>query len=308
MAHQYLDLLRDIKEHGDGHDDRTGVGTKSLFGYQMKFDLAEGFPLLTTKKLSFRWIAEELFWFLSGATNVEQLRNRCIKPITIWDDWATKEKCAEFNRPEGELGPIYGHAWRNFGATKASPDNLSTRRFHTDEGRQINLGYNDDGVDQLRKILDELEANPNSRRLIISGWDPAEADQVSLPPCHTFFQLKWHEDTNKLDMQLYQRSADVFLGVPYNIASYALLTCIIAKAAGRAPGTYTHTFGDVHIYKTHHDAVNEQLKRTPAQLPRLTVRKVAGGSVCERVLNTDYTALVLEGYAPEPSIAAPVAV
>lgn len=209
--HQYLHLLNAIKERGDNHSDRTGVGTVSIFGYQMRFDLSDGLPLLTTKKLAFKWIAEELLWFISGSTDVRDLQTRGGKrPITIWDDWADAETCHKFGFPEGQLGPVYGHQWRNCQATKRDPLNPSYPDKYYDESnkRYINHGYDADGEDQLLNIVDLLKNNPRSRRIIVSGWDPKECTGVALPPCHTLYQLKWHEETNKLDCQLYQRSDD----------------------------------------------------------------------------------------------------
>ena len=279
---QYLDLLRDIQQHGDSHTDRTGVGTTSLFGYQMRMDLSDGFPLLTTKRLPFKVIAEELFWFLSGSTHVDDLRKRgdaAGKPIAIWDAWSTKEQCAKFGREEGDLGPVYGKAWRDFG-----------------------------GVDQIRALCDDLRSNPRSRRLIVSGWNPPDVTQVALPPCHTLFHLKWHETTNRLDLLLYQRSADVFLGVPFNIASYALLLSLLAHTHGMIPGVFVHTFGDVHIYNTHPDQVNEQLSREPRELPALFIHKRLYNGGFDALMDAKYSDLHLEGYSPLPTIKAAVAV
>lgn len=299
---QYLDMLRVIINQGNSHNDRTQVGTTSIFGYQTRYNLEDGFPLLTTKKLSFKWIAEELFWFLSGSTNVDDLRSRGNSPITIWDEWATSEKCAKHGFPEGELGPIYGHCWRNFGATKIKDGN--GRKYYDTVGKRfINYGYHNDGADQINNITNQLRTNPRSRRLIISGWDPSECDNVELPPCHTLFQLKWHEETNRLDGQLYQRSADSFLGVPYNIASYSLLTILLASAAGMLPGHFIHTFGDLHIYNNHYNQVQEQLSRSPKKLPILNVNKNI-----KDILDFTYDDLQLTGYDPYPSIKAEVAV
>ena len=202
----YLDLLRTVLETGEDRDDRTGVGTRGIFGYQMRFDLRAGFPLLTTKKLHLRSIIYELLWFLRGDTRVDYLREH---NVTIWDEWATPEQCAKFGRPAGDLGPVYGHQWRNFGAT-----------------RRHDGSYAHDGVDQIAQLLAQIRQNPSSRRLIVTGWNPAEAEQVELPPCHTLFQF--YVQNGALSCQLYQRSADIFLGVPFNIASYALLTLMIA--------------------------------------------------------------------------------
>jgi thymidylate synthase len=308
---QYLELLNDILTNGDGHDDRTGVGTCSVFGRQLKFDLEDGFPLMTTKRLSFKWIAEELFWFLSGSTQVKHLQQRGShgKPITIWDAWCTPEKCAEFGRAPGQLGPVYGHTWRNFGASRQrSSEGAAESTYSENYRRYVNPGFNDDGDDQIDWLMYTLKENPCSRRLIVTGWHPTEARQVALPPCHTFFQFKWHEETNKLDCQLYQRSCDVFLGVPYNIASYALLTMIIAKCCGMKPGVFTHTFGDVHIYNNHRDQVAEQLSRKPMDLSKVTINSEMKNSGFKGLLNCRYEDLALTGYDPFPTIKAEVAV
>ena len=311
---EYLDLLHLIREQGISHNDRTGVGTKSLFGYQFQHDLSTGFPLLTTKRLSFRWIAEELFWFLSGSTNVNHLRERCDPPITIWDEWATEEQCAKFGREAGDLGPIYGHQWRNYGATNLY--DLTTETFNwiyeSEQKRWLSPEYDNDGFDQIKNLMDNLESETGrlSRRLIISGWNPAEADQVALPPCHTLFQFKYHEELNRLDMELFQRSADVFLGVPYNIASYSLLLHLVAECCGMAPGVFTHSFGDVHIYNNHIEQVDLQLSREPRDLPEIDTNfhEVTGESCFDRLMQMSFGNLRLENYNPHPAIKAKVAV
>jgi thymidylate synthase len=279
---QYLDLLRTIKENGDDHSDRTGVGTKSIFGYQMRFNLADGFPLMTTKRLPFKVIAEELFWFLSGSTNEKDLSSRLDakgNPITIWRAWATKEQCAKFGREEGDLGPIYGKLWTDF-----------------------------EGVNQIKTLCDDLRNNPRSRRMILTGWHPALCNEVALPPCHTISMLKWHETTNRLDLHLFQRSADVFLGVPFNIASYALLLHLLAHTHGMIPGEFIHTFGDVHIYNTHPDQVDEQLSREPRKLPRLTVSERLFDTGFNGLMDANWGDLYLSDYNPMPTIKAEVAV
>src|SRR5687767_2129575 len=277
---QYLDLLRTILDHGKDRSDRTGTGTRGIFGHQMRFDLREGFPLLTTKKLHTKSIIHELLWFLRGETHVKSLQDAGVR---IWNEWATAEQTARFGRGEGDLGPVYGHQWRNFGAT-----------------RKADGTYEKDGVDQLKRLLHDLRENPNSRRLIVTGWNPKEADQVALPPCHTLFQL--YVQDGELSCQLYQRSADVFLGVPFNIASYALLTCLIAKVSGLTPGDLVHTLGDAHIYLNHLDQVNLQLSREVRPAPRLIVRE--GFSDLFAFSQDDIT---IEGYDPHPGIKAPVA-
>ena len=239
----------------------------------MRFDLTRGFPLLTTKKLHVRSIFLELLWFLRGDTNVRWLQER---GVTIWDEWADET---------GELGPVYGHQWRNFGAT-LRPDGT----------------YADDGVDQIARIVSQIRSDPSSRRLIVSGWHPAEAEQVTLPPCHTLFQFYVTGD-GRLSCQLYQRSADVFLGVPFNIASYALLTHMVAHVTGLRPGVFVHTFGDVHLYANHHQQALTQLGRTPGPLPRLTLDP----SVTE-IDGFTPESIVISGYDPAGALPAPVAV
>ncbi|MBO7256070.1 MAG: thymidylate synthase [Bacteroidales bacterium] len=262
---QYLDLLRTIKENGTFKSDRTGTGTKSIFGYQMRFPLNEGFPLLTTKKLHLRSIIYEMLWFIKGDTNIKYLNDN---KVTIWDEWADEN---------GDLGPVYGHQWRSWPA----PD-----------GRKI---------DQLAAVINSLKNNPDSRRHIVSAWNPAEVDQMALPPCHSLFQF--YVADGKLSCQLYQRSADVFLGVPFNIASYALLTMMIAQECGYELGDFVHTLGDAHIYTNHFEQVDLQLSRTPRELPKMILSPDV-----KSVFDFDYSDFRLEGYDPYPSIKADVAV
>lgn len=262
---QYLDLLRHIIDHGTPKEDRTGTGTLSVFGYQMRFDLAEGFPLLTTKKLHLKSIIHELLWFLRGETNIAYLRENGVR---IWDEWADKN---------GELGPVYGYQWRN---------------WPTPEGGRI---------DQIREVVEQIRSQPDSRRLIVTAWNPADVPRMALPPCHLLFQF--YVANGRLSCLLYQRSADVFLGVPFNIASYALLTLMTAQATGLAPGEFIHTFGDVHLYKNHLDQALEQLTRQPRVLPTM---HLAPG--VRSLFDFRYEDFRLEGYAPHPHIAAPVAV
>lgn len=277
----YLDLLNRILAEGARKGDRTGTGVLSLFGHQMRFNLADGFPLLTTKRVHFRSIAHELIWFLSGDTHVRYLQEN---GVSIWDEWATPEQCARFGRQPGDLGPVYGHAWRNFGATEL-PDGSFAR----------------DGVDQITWLIDEIRRNPDSRRLIVTGWDPEQQDRVALPPCHTLFQF--YVANGRLSCQLYQRSADVFLGVPFNIASYALLTHLIAQACDLLPGDFVHSFGDVHLYLNHVEQAKEQLSRAPRPLPKLWLNPEVRDIFAFR-----YEDVRLEGYDPHPLIRAPVAV
>ena len=279
---QYHDLLRYILEKGTSHEDRTGVGTISAFGYQTRFDLREGFPIVTTKRMPFRWVAEELFWFLSGSTNEKDLRAR---GVDIWAEWATPEQTARFGRNEGDLGPVYGYLWRSFGG----------------DYPEMN------GVDQIARLILEIETNPNSRRLIVSGWDPRVCDEVALPPCHTLFQFKI-ENAKTLHCQLYQRSADAFLGVPFNISSYALLTHLVAHVCDLEPGEFIHTFGDLHIYSNHLEQVNELLSREPLPLPALEFVNAGNLKGLEGLQSFKYENLKLENYQSHGRIAAPVAV
>ena len=281
MRH-YHELLRHILENGIGHEDRTGVGTISTFGYQTRYDLREGFPIVTTKRVPFRWVAEELFWFLSGSTDEADLRAR---GVDIWAEWATAEQTARFGRDEGDLGPVYGYLWRSFGGDYPKMN----------------------GVDQIARLINEIEKNPNSRRLIVTGWNPETCDQVALPPCHTLFQFKI-ENEKTLHCQLYQRSADAFLGVPFNVSSYALLTHMVAHVCDLEPGEFIHTFGDLHIYSNHLKQVNELLSREPLPLPTLEFVNAEGLEGLEGLLNFKYENLNLVGYKSYGKIAAPVAV
>ena len=246
-------------------EDRTGTGTQSVFGYQMRFDLADGFPLLTTKKVHLKSIIYELLWFISGDTNIKYLKDH---GVTIWDEWADAD---------GNLGPVYGHQWRSWPA----PD-----------GRTI---------DQLSQVIDTIKRNPDSRRMLVTAWNPGEVDNMALPPCHCLFQF--YVADGKLSCQLYQRSADVFLGVPFNIASYALLTMMIAQECGLQPGEFVHTTGDTHIYKNHFDQVALQLSREPRKLPVMKLNPDV-----KSVFDFKYEDFTLEGYDPWPAIKAPVAV
>ncbi|MEW5890050.1 MAG: thymidylate synthase [Pseudomonadota bacterium] len=262
---QYLDLMRHVLEHGHEKSDRTGTGTLSVFGWQMRFDLSEGFPLLTTKKLHTKSIIHELLWFLRGDTNIRYLKDH---GVSIWDEWADAD---------GELGPIYGKQWR---------------RWETADGRSI---------DQIAQLVDGLKRNPDSRRHIVSAWNPGEVERMKLPPCHALFQF--YVAGGRLSCQLYQRSADIFLGVPFNIASYALLTLMVAQVCGYRPGEFVHTLGDAHLYLNHLEQARLQLAREPRPLPRMRVNPEVRDIFAFRF--EDFT---LEGYDPHPHIAAPVAV
>jgi thymidylate synthase len=261
----YLDLLRHVLEHGARKDDRTGTGTLSVFGYQMRFDLAEGFPLLTTKKVHTKSVIHELLWFLQGGTNVDYLRRN---GVTIWDEWADAD---------GELGPVYGSQWRS---------------WPTPDGRHI---------DQISELLQQIRKNPSSRRLVVSAWNVADIPRMALAPCHALFQFYVAE--GRLSCQLYQRSADIFLGVPFNIASYALLTMMVAQVTGLKPGDFVHTLGDAHLYLNHLDQAREQLTRTPRPLPVMQLDPSVTDLFAFR-----YEDFNLVGYDPHPAIRAPISV
>lgn len=279
---QYHDLLRHILEKGVRHHDRTGVGTISAFGFQTRFNLREGFPIVTTKRVPFRWVAEELFWFLSGSTNEADLRQR---GVDIWQEWATTEQTSRFGREEGDLGPVYGYLWRSFGGDYPQKN----------------------GIDQIARLIREIETNPNSRRLIVTGWNPETCDEVALPPCHTLFQFKI-ENQKIIHCQLYQRSADAFLGVPFNISSYALLTHLVAYVCGLEAGDFIHTFGDLHIYLNHLEQVDELLSREPFELPTLEFVDSENMKGLDGLLNFKFENLKLNRYQSHGKIAAPVAV
>ncbi|MDG1290871.1 MAG: thymidylate synthase [Flavobacteriaceae bacterium] len=272
---QYLDLVRHIQEQGVAKTDRTGTGTKSVFGYQMRFDLTEGFPLVTTKKIHVKSVIHELLWFLKGDTNTQYLTENGVK---IWNEWADEN---------GDLGPVYGHQWRN---------------------------WNDEGIDQIKSVIETLKTNPDSRRMLVSAWNPSVLPDTSvsfsenvannkaaLPPCHAFFQF--YVADGKLSCQLYQRSADLFLGVPFNIASYALLNLMVAQVCDLKPGNFIHTFGDVHIYSNHKEQLEEQLSRSPKPLPEMKLNPEI-----KDIFDFKYEDITLNGYDPHPLIRGKVAV
>ncbi|MFT4079800.1 thymidylate synthase [Rhodomicrobium lacus] len=261
----YLDLLRDVRHHGTRRDDRTGTGTLSLFGRQARFDLEAGFPLVTTKKLHLKSIVHELLWFLAGDTNIAYLKeNR----VSIWDEWADAN---------GDLGPVYGAQWRSWPARDGGT------------------------IDQIADVIHAIRTNPDSRRLVVSAWNPADLPRMALAPCHCLFQF--YVADGRLSCQLYQRSADIFLGVPFNIASYALLTMMAAQVTGLRPGDFVHTFGDLHLYLNHIEQADEQLRRAPRALPRMTLNPEV-----RSIFDFTYADFKLEGYDPHPAIKAPVAV
>jgi thymidylate synthase len=262
---QYLELLRLIIDTGVDRGDRTGTGTRSIFGHQMRFDLGQGFPLLTTKKVHLKSIIYELLWFLRGETNVRWLQER---GVTIWDEWAAED---------GELGPVYGSQWRSW------PDGKGG------------------SIDQIAEVIESIRTKPESRRHIVTAWNPAEVDEMALPPCHCLFQF--YIANGKLSCQLYQRSADVFLGVPFNIASYALLTMIVAQVTGLEPGEFVHSFGDVHLYANHFEQAELQMSRTPKPLPRMTLNPERTS-----IFDFEYDDFMLTGYDPHPAIKAAIAV
>ncbi len=262
---QYLDLMRHVRQHGVKKEDRTGTGTLSVFGYQMRFDLQQGFPLVTTKKLHLRSIIHELLWFLKGDTNIQYLHDN---QVTIWDEWADEN---------GDLGPVYGSQWRSWQAA---------------DGRT---------VDQISDVIEQIKTNPDSRRLIVSAWNVGEIDNMALPPCHAFFQF--YVANGQLSCQLYQRSADIFLGVPFNIASYALLTLMMAQVTGLQPGEFIHTLGDAHLYLNHLEQADLQLSRTPLPLPTMKLNPAI-----DNIFDFAFDDFHLDNYQHHPHIKAPVAV
>ncbi len=262
---QYLDLLAHVLNHGVDRGDRTGTGTRGVFGWQMRFDLSAGFPVLTTKKLHLKSIIHELLWFLKGETNIAYLKQN---GVTIWDEWADAN---------GDLGPVYGAQWRSW------PDGRGGT------------------IDQIAKVVEQIRTNPNSRRHIVSAWNPAEVDEMALPPCHCLFQF--HVAEGRLSCQLYQRSADIFLGVPFNIASYALLTMMVAQVTGLKPGEFVHTLGDAHLYANHFEQARLQLTRRPGKLPVMRINPAV-----RDIFSFVYEDFALEGYEAAPTIKAPIAV
>lgn len=275
---QYHDALKTILELGEDSPDRTGTGTLSYFGLQSRYRLADGFPLVTTKKLHLKSIIHELLWFLSGDTNIQYLKEN---GVSIWDEWAD---------PEGDLGPVYGYQWRSFQAVEPTEEML--------DGKPLFAARS---IDQITQLVDMIKTAPDSRRLIVSAWNPADIPRMALPPCHTMWQVRVLN--GKLHLQLYQRSADMFLGVPFNIASYALLQMMLAHVTGYEPGDFVHTLGDAHIYSNHMDQVTLQLSRTPKELPTLRIKREVSS-----IFDFKYEDFEVLGYDPDPLIRAPVAV
>ncbi len=296
---QYHDLLTDILTNGEPCEDRTGTGTNFVVGRQMRFNLADGFPLLTTKRVNINAVIHELLWFLSGSTNEKDLRAR--GGTRIWSEWATAEKTALFGRAEGDLGRTYGQQWRNYGGTKH--DSTCANLYGTFECGPVKNGYHCDGLDQIAKVIHQIKTTPTSRRIIVNAWNPAEADSVALPPCHSFFQFIVNVAKGTLSCCLYQRSGDVFLGVPFNIASYALLTRMIAQVTSLMPGEFVHTIGDAHIYTNHFDQVRLQLTREPRALPTMELNPHI--TDIDEFHFDDFT---LHGYDPHPPIKAKVSI
>ncbi len=278
---QYLDLLTHVMENGTDRGDRTGTGTRSVFGYQMRYNLAEGFPVLTTKKLHLRSIIHELLWFLKGDSNIKYLKEN---GVSIWDEWADEN---------GDLGPVYGVQWRSWPNPKVEYD------YDWEENSTSYIV--NEPIDQITKLIDGLKNNPNSRRHIVSAWNPALVDDMALPPCHTMFQF--YVADNKLSCQLYQRSADIFLGVPFNIASYALFTQMVAQVCGFELGDFVHTLGDAHIYHNHFEQAKLQLTRTPKALPKMVINPEV-----DDIFGFKFEDFTLVGYEADPSIKAPIAV
>lgn len=308
----YKELVEDILANGEEREDRTGVGTLSVFGRQCRYDLNEGFPILTTKKVHFKSVVGELLWFLRGDTNVKWLNDH---GITIWDAWATVEQTAKFNRGAGELGPVYGALWRNWEAidktikTSACEYDITSTYTGIEDGLYHGWQWGDNTtpwhpvrkIDQIKEVVDRIKNDPTSRRLIVSGWNPGTCDIVALPPCHTLFQF--YVSKSKLSCQLYQRSCDAFLGMPFNIASYALLTHMIAQVCGLGVGEFIHTFGDLHVYKNHTEQLELQLRREPFPSPKLVL-----GAGIRDVDSFTFDDIKLDNYQHHPAIKGKVAV
>lgn len=273
---QYHDLCKKILAEGTEKSDRTGTGTKSIFGHQMRFDLTKGFPLVTTKRIPFKAVVHELLWFISGSTNIKYLKDN---NVTIWDEWADEN---------GDLGPIYGHQWRHWNAETTNPQQLKDPLVYQ-------------GIDQIQAVVDQIKKNPSSRRLVVSAWNVEDLPKMILAPCHTLFQF--YVSGGQLSMQLYQRSADVFLGVPFNIASYALLLTMMAQVTGLKVGDFVHTFGDAHLYLNHMGQVQEMLSREPRPLPQVKINPEV-----DSLFNFKISDFEFVGYNPHPTIQAPVAV
>lgn len=291
----YQELLADVICNGEKHADRTGTGTLSVFGRQWRHDMSTGFPLLTTKKVPLRWVFEELMWFLSGSTNNVYLQ---AMGVDIWNEWSTAEQCAKFDRDQNELGPIYGGLWRDFGKAE-----------NFDITRQPGCGYQ--GVDQIKQLLDDIKTNPNSRRLIVSGWHPFQQTRVALPPCHTLWQVKCHEQSKSMSLHLYARSIDIFLGLPFNIASYGLLLKMLCLVTDYTAKDLIISFGDLHLYNNHLQQAHEQYRRMPHPLPTVEIEEcwtTTGQDSLFRLLDLSWENVSLKNYQHHPKIKADVSI
>ena len=300
---QYLSILKKLLEEGVKSGDRTGTGTYKLWGQSMEFSLENNkLPVLTTKKVATRLVIEELLWFLKGSTDVKDLQNKNVK---IWNGNGSAEECEKFGRVEGDLGPIYGHQWRNFNATKRETS-LDKDYWSSKNQRYVNKSYEDDGVDQVKYVFDQIENNPNSRRIIISGWHAEEAHLVNPPPCHTFYQFQVSE--GKLNSLLTQRSGDFFLGVAFNLTSLSILTHLIAHLTGLVPGKTVHMIGDCHLYSDHVEQAKEQISREPNPFPKITINESLRGKGFNAIKELKVEDFIIEGYDAHPPIKAKMSV
>lgn len=297
MEKEYIKLLKHVLTHGKKHNDRTNTGTLRVFGVMTKYDLSKGFPLLTTKKMNLRLIAEELIWMLSGSTNNHDLQK---KNVHIWDGNSSFEECLKFNREEGDLGPIYGHQWRNFNASRKK-EPLENDYYSANNLRYVNKAFNDDGIDQIKNIIEQIKNNPNSRRIIVNSWNPSEVNEVNPPPCHSFFQIMIED--NKINLALTQRSCDLFLGCPFNIAFYSLIIHLLAKVCNLEVGTFTHFIGDAHIYLDHIKQCEEQVNRTIYKTPQITISDKLKGQGLIGLLDFNFKDHIqLHNYSSHPAL------
>lgn len=297
MEKKYLDILAKVLKEGKPHSDRTGTGTIRLFSHAETYDLTTGkFPLITTKKMNLRLVAEELIWMLAGSTDEKGLAE---KKVNIWAGNASKEECAKFGRAEGDLGPIYGHQWRNYGASmKTQADQADS--YSAEKLRWVNRAYNNDGHDQIKSLVEGIQKNPDSRRLIVNAWNPAEANLVNPPPCHSFFHVQI--ESGKVNLLLYQRSSDLFLGVPFNLAFYSLLTQLLAMVTNLEVGTFSHHMGDLHIYKDHIEQCNEQISREPFESPVIKINERLRGKGLQGLMDFRFEDVELIDYKSHASI------